>query len=101
LVIFTASQKHYADKVIDLIDPKHRIKHRLYRSHCVVINKVYFLKNIQALGRSSADAIIVDVKIVLLRIITYLDCFSLTISTKSTPLKEIKKIDNSTDFLPF
>ena len=31
IVLFTASQKLYADKVMDLIDPKKRIAHRLYR----------------------------------------------------------------------
>ena len=51
IVVFTASQKLYADKVLDLIDPKHRISHRLYREHCVVINKTYYLKNLKILGR--------------------------------------------------
>ena len=31
IIVFTASQKLYADKVLDLIDPKNRITHRLYR----------------------------------------------------------------------
>jgi len=31
IIVFTASQKLYADKIIDLIDPKRRISHRLYR----------------------------------------------------------------------
>ena len=31
IVVFTASQKLYADKVLNTIDPKGRISHRLYR----------------------------------------------------------------------
>jgi CTD small phosphatase-like protein 2 len=61
IVVFTASQREYANRVIDLIDPKRRIAHRLFREHCVAINKQYFLKNIQALGRKTADIILVDV----------------------------------------
>jgi hypothetical protein len=100
VVIFTASQRDYANRVIDLIDPKRRIAHRLYREHCVVINKQYFLKNIKALGRKSADIILVDVPLSLFRIIPLLACCSLTISTKSTPLTETKRTDNYIGFPP-
>jgi len=31
LVIFTAGMKDYTDKVMEIIDPKKRIKHVLYR----------------------------------------------------------------------
>ncbi len=61
IVVFTASQKLYADKVLDLIDPKKRISHRLYRQHCIVINKTYYLKNLKILGRDLNNIIIVDV----------------------------------------
>lgn len=62
IIIFTASQRVYADKIIDLIDPKRlRITHRLYREHCVIINKKYYLKNIRTLGRNMNETIIVDV----------------------------------------
>lgn len=60
-MIFTASQKLYADKVLNLLDPKKRIAHRLYREHCIVINKTYYLKNLKILGRDLQDIIIVDV----------------------------------------
>ena len=61
IVVFTASQKLYADKVLDLVDPKRRISHRLYREHCVVVNKTYYLKNLKILGRDLSQVIIVDV----------------------------------------
>ena len=38
LIIFTASQRNYADAIIDYIDPDKRlITHRLYRDHCVYL----------------------------------------------------------------
>ena len=52
IVVFTASQKLYADKVLDSIDPKGRISHRLYRENCIVINKTFYLKNLKILGRN-------------------------------------------------
>ena len=64
IVVFTASQRLYADKVIDMIDPKRRISHRLYRENCIVINKTFYLKNLQILGRNLKDTIIVDVLLV-------------------------------------
>jgi len=36
LIIFTASQSYYADKVIDKLDPSNNlISYRLYREHCI------------------------------------------------------------------
>lgn len=61
IILFTASQKLYADKIIDQIDPKKRIAHRLYRQHCIVLNKSAYLKNLNLLGRNVKDIIIVDV----------------------------------------
>jgi len=97
IIVFTASQRLYADRVIDLIDPKKRIAHRLYRNHCIIINKSYYLKNMRILGRNLKDIVIVDVSSVLFRIITLLDYFNLIISIKYNPSKVIKKIDLSAD----
>ena len=36
LIIFTAAQKEYADWILDKIDSKKSISHRLYREHCVM-----------------------------------------------------------------
>lgn len=100
IVVFTASQKLYADKVLDLIDPKKRISHRLYREHCIVINKTYYLKNLKILGRDLSETIIVDVSSLLLRIITSLGSCTLTTFIGFSNLMAMKKIDNFADCLP-
>lgn len=63
IIVFTASQKQYADKVVAQIDPKKRISHVLNREHCIIINKAYYLKNLKVLGRDLKQMILVDVRI--------------------------------------
>ncbi len=60
IIVFTASQKQYADKVVQQIDPKKRIAHVLNRDHCIVINKIYYLKNMKILGRDLKQVILID-----------------------------------------
>ena len=67
LVVFTAGLRDYTDEVLKNIDPKKRIKHVLYREHCTVLNKTYFLKNLGLLGRNLKQTILIDVLIVLFR----------------------------------
>ena len=61
LVVYTAGLKEYTDEVLRLIDPKKRIKHVLYREHCIILNKNYFLKNLGILGRNLKQTILIDV----------------------------------------
>lgn len=68
IVLFTAGLREYTDEVLKQIDPKKRIKHVLYREHCTILNKSYFLKNLKLLGRNLKQTILVDVKNCLLRI---------------------------------
>lgn len=68
LVIFTASRPAYADKVIDIIDPKKLISHRLYRNSCSehsVIKEdgsktAFYVKDLSRLSRFIDDIIILD-----------------------------------------
>lgn len=60
VVLFTASMAKYADPVLDRIDKKKCIDHRLFREHCVMHNGSY-VKDLARLGRDLANIVIVDV----------------------------------------
>jgi Dullard-like phosphatase family protein len=60
LVIFTASQQSYADKVINALDPDGTlIAHRLYRQHCTELKGAFF-KELSLLGRPVHQCVLVD-----------------------------------------
>jgi CTD small phosphatase-like protein 2 len=61
VIVFTASHKCYADRVLDYIDPTGQlIHHRLYRDNCVVVDGV-FMKDLRILtDRNIEDIVIVD-----------------------------------------
>ena len=60
VVIFTASQKIYAERLLNILDPQHRlVKHRVYRDSCVIVDGNY-LKDLTILGRDLSQLAIVD-----------------------------------------
>lgn len=60
LAIFTASEKAYADAIINKLDPERTlISRRLYNTECDQLNGI-FVKDMSKLGRNLKDVIIVD-----------------------------------------
>ena len=59
IVIFTASISDYANPLLNKLDPRRRICHRLFREHCTSSGNL-FIKDLRKVGRDLKDTIIID-----------------------------------------
>jgi CTD small phosphatase-like protein 2 len=60
VIVFTASQKVYANELLDLIDPDGKyIQHRMFRDSCLAVEG-NFLKDLHVLGRDLRHTVLVD-----------------------------------------
>lgn len=61
IIVFTASHSCYANPVIDFIDPKRVVSHRLFRENCSVLSEGLYTKDLTVIrNRALKDIILVD-----------------------------------------
>ncbi|XP_022720822.1 CTD small phosphatase-like protein 2 [Durio zibethinus] len=60
VVVFTAGIEPYASLLLDFLDPKGLISHRLYRDSCKQLVRGTYVKDLSKIGRDLGKVVIVD-----------------------------------------
>ena len=80
IIAFTASERCYADAILNEIDPEYEyISHRLYREHCVRLHKKVYAKDLRIINRDLSKMVLVD----------------------NSPLSYLYQVENGIPILPF
>ena len=77
IIIFTASQSIYAEKVLDILDPNRELfSRRMFRESCIYLDGSY-TKDLTVLGIDLAKVVIIDnsPQVFFLSIILFMDGF--------------------------
>jgi CTD small phosphatase-like protein 2 len=80
IIAFTASEKCYADAILNEIDPDRQyIQHRLYREHCVKLHNKVYAKDLSIINRDLSKMVLVD----------------------NSPLSFLYQVENAIPILPY
>ncbi|CAK70607.1 unnamed protein product (macronuclear) [Paramecium tetraurelia] len=61
IIVFTASNPDYANKIIDYLDPEQNlVSYRLFRDDCIQISNNCHIKDLRILNRNMQDIVLVD-----------------------------------------
>ncbi|XP_057696044.1 CTD small phosphatase-like protein 3 [Corythoichthys intestinalis] len=60
LFIYTCAKKEYAEKILDILDPRRKLfRHRLYQDECACVLG-HYIKDLRILGRDLAKTVVLD-----------------------------------------
>ena len=59
IAVFTAGEKHYADAVLNVIDPRGRVRRRLYKDDCDIVDNAV-VKRISKVCSIPRSTMIID-----------------------------------------
>lgn len=61
IIIFTASHRFYADRIISFLDPEGvYVSHRVFRDHCFLSKQGVYIKDLRIFNRKMKDILLVD-----------------------------------------
>ncbi|CAD8125645.1 unnamed protein product [Paramecium sonneborni] len=60
VMIFTASQDIYANKVINILDPNQKLSYRIFRESCITVGDNNLIKHLGVLNRDLKNVVLID-----------------------------------------
>ncbi|XP_043918718.1 CTD small phosphatase-like protein 2-B isoform X2 [Protopterus annectens] len=62
IFIFTTAKRDYAQKILDIVDPQKKIRHRLFQEDCICV-KGHYIKDLSLLKRDLSKLVVVDTSV--------------------------------------